>query len=76
MTELNGRQIGGRRIPAANRRMAEWRVTWLIEHSTSHQLLWCTGSFVLKSATFAKPITVSGNSVTPLQIQTDSSKNE
>jgi hypothetical protein len=20
--------------------LAQWRVTWLIEHSTSHQLLW------------------------------------
>jgi len=24
----------------ANRRLAQWRVTWLIEHFTSHQLLW------------------------------------
>jgi len=23
-----------------NRRLAQWRVKWLIEHSTSHQLLW------------------------------------
>ena len=28
-------------MPAGNRRLAQWRVTWLIEHSTSHQLLWC-----------------------------------
>jgi hypothetical protein len=32
---------------AANRHLAQWRVTWLIEHSTSHQLLWCIDSFVL-----------------------------
>src|SRR5690554_3322005 len=32
----------------ANRRLAQWRVTWLIEHSTSHQLLWCIDSFVLR----------------------------
>ena len=23
-----------------NRRLAQWRVKWLIEHCTSHQLLW------------------------------------
>jgi len=34
---------------AANRRLAQWRVTWLIEHSTSHQLLWCIDSFVLRN---------------------------
>ncbi|MBV6480047.1 MAG: hypothetical protein HGGPFJEG_02861 [Ignavibacteria bacterium] len=32
-----------------NRRLAQWRVTWLIEHSTSHQLLWCIESFVLRN---------------------------
>ena len=36
----------------ANRRLAQWRVKWLIEHSTSHQLLWCNDSFCApKSAT-------------------------
>jgi len=35
--------------PATNRRLAQWRVTWLIEHSTSHQLLWCIDSFVLRN---------------------------
>jgi hypothetical protein len=25
----------------ANRRFAQWRVKWLIEHSTSHLFLWC-----------------------------------
>jgi hypothetical protein len=38
-----------RRTPTANRRLAQWRVTWLIEHSTSHQLLWCIDSFVLRN---------------------------
>ena len=37
------------RRPTANRRLAQWRVTWLIEHSTSHQLLWCIDSFVLRN---------------------------
>jgi len=35
--------------PAGNRRLAQWRVRWLIEHSTSHQLLWCIDSFVLRN---------------------------
>jgi len=30
-------------------RLAQWRVTWLIEHSTSHQHLWCIDSFVLRN---------------------------
>jgi hypothetical protein len=38
-----------RRKTGANRRLAQWRVTWLIEHSTSHQLLWCIDSFVLRN---------------------------
>jgi hypothetical protein len=32
-----------------NRRLAQWRVQWLIEHSTSHKLLWCIDSFVLRN---------------------------
>jgi hypothetical protein len=35
--------------PATNRRLAQWRVKWLIEHSTSLQLLWCIDSFVLRN---------------------------
>lgn len=35
--------------PAANRRLAQWLVTWLIEHSTSHQLLWCIDNLVLRN---------------------------
>jgi len=37
------------RTPAANRRLAQWRVPWLIEHSTSHQLLWYFDSEVLRN---------------------------
>ena len=44
----NGLQRRVDRTPAANRRLAQWRVKWLIEHSTSHQLLWCIDSFVLR----------------------------
>ena len=32
-----------------NRRLAQWRVTWLNEHFTSHQLLWCIDSFELRN---------------------------
>jgi len=35
------------RTPGHNRRLAQWRVTWLIEHSTSHQLLCWVDSLVL-----------------------------
>lgn len=38
MTEIN---------TAANRLLAQWWMSWLIEHSTSHQLLWCIDSEVL-----------------------------
>ena len=37
------------RTPATNRRLAQWRGTWLIEHSTSHQHLWCIDSFELRN---------------------------
>ena len=37
------------RKTAPNRRLAQWRVKWLIEHSTSHQLLSCIDSFVLRN---------------------------
>jgi hypothetical protein len=37
------------RRAADNRRLAQWREKWLIEHSTSHQLLWCIDSFVLRN---------------------------
>jgi hypothetical protein len=37
------------RTPVTNMRLAQWRVTWLIEHATSHQVLWCIDSFVLRN---------------------------
>jgi hypothetical protein len=37
------------RKTAGNRRLAQWRVKWLIEHSTSHQLLWYIDSFELRN---------------------------
>jgi hypothetical protein len=37
-----------------NRRLAQWRVKWLIEHSTSHQLLWCIDSFELRNPLLRK----------------------
>tara|TARA_R110002096_G_scaffold425114_1_gene633499 strand:- start:3556 stop:3774 length:219 start_codon:yes stop_codon:yes gene_type:complete len=45
----NGLKGQWTRTPAPNRRLAQWRVKWLIEHSTSHQLLWCIDSFVLRN---------------------------
>ncbi len=33
-----------------NRRLAQWQVTWLIEHSSSRRLLWCINSLVLRLA--------------------------
>ena len=37
------------RMAAYNRRLAQWRMTRLIEHYTSHQLLWCIDSFELRN---------------------------
>src|SRR5690606_1162219 len=37
------------RRPAGNSGFAKKRVTWLSEHSTSHQHLWCIDSFVLRN---------------------------
>lgn len=45
----NGLQVEQTRTPAPNRRLAQWRVTWLIEYSTSHQHLWYIDSFVLRN---------------------------
>jgi hypothetical protein len=41
-------QIYGK-ITGANRRLAKKRVQWLIEHSTSYQLLCWVDSFVLRN---------------------------
>jgi hypothetical protein len=37
------------KTPAHNRRLAQWRVKWLIEHSTSYQLLCWVDSLVLQN---------------------------
>jgi len=37
------------RTTGYNRRLAQWRVQWLIEHSISHQLLLCIDSEVLRN---------------------------
>ena len=37
-----------KRKAADNRRLAQWRVTWFIEHSTPHHLLWCIENFSLQ----------------------------
>lgn len=34
---------------AHNRRLAQWLLMWLIEHSASHQLWWCIDSFVVRN---------------------------
>ena len=49
MLYLQGRDIIGQESTGGNRRLAHWRVKWLIEHSTSHQLLWCIDSFVFRN---------------------------
>jgi hypothetical protein len=47
------------RNTTGNRRLAQWRVKWLIEHSTSHQLLWLVDSFVLRNPPLRQAPTVS-----------------
>jgi hypothetical protein len=42
------------RRPACNSGFAKKRVQWLIEHSTSHQLLWYVDSFVLRNPLLRK----------------------
>jgi hypothetical protein len=42
-------KINNAETPAPNSGLAQWRVTWLIEHSTSHQLLSWDDSFVLRN---------------------------
>ena len=49
LNNYNGLQTRTTRTPAPNKRLAQWRVTWLIEHSTSHQLLWCIDRFELRN---------------------------
>jgi hypothetical protein len=42
-------QLDRQKSTTANRRLAQWRVKWLIEHYTSHQLLCCFDSFELRN---------------------------
>lgn len=42
------------RRPAGNSGFAKKRVQWLIEHSTTHQLLWYVDSFVLRNPLLRK----------------------
>jgi hypothetical protein len=39
---------------SANSGFAKKRVQWLIEHSTSHQILWCIDSLVLRNPLLRK----------------------
>jgi len=48
-TKTTEKQADEKEHRSDNRRLAQWRVKWLIEHSTSHQLLWCIDSFVLRN---------------------------
>jgi hypothetical protein len=45
----NGVPTRWTRTPAGNRRLVKWRVKWLIEHSTSYQLLCWVESLVLRN---------------------------
>ncbi len=42
------------RTTTANSGFAKKRVQWLIEHSTSHQILWYVDSFVLRNPLLRK----------------------
>jgi len=50
----NGLQRWTDRRPTGNSGFAKKRVQWLIEHSTSHQLLWCIDSFELRNPLLRK----------------------
>jgi hypothetical protein len=49
-----GRQTTTERRAACNSGFAKKRVQWLIEHSTSHQLLWYVDSLVLRNPLLRK----------------------
>jgi hypothetical protein len=46
--------LGRQESTGGNRRLAQWRVKWLIEDSASHQLLWYVDSFVLRNPLIRK----------------------
>jgi hypothetical protein len=49
--------------PAGNSGFAKKRVQWLIEHSTSHQILWYVDSLVLRNPLLRK----AANRCTPFE---------
>ena len=53
-TQNDNEQTRQRRRAAANSGFAKKRVQWLIEHSTSHQILWYDGSLVLRNPLLRK----------------------
>ena len=55
------------RTPAYNSGFAKKRVQWLIEHSTSHQLLWYIDSFMLRNP----PLRQAQNDVAPFGATSD-----
>ena len=48
-TKTTEKPTGEKEHRTDNRRLAQWRVKWLIEHFTSHQLLCYVDSFVLRN---------------------------
>jgi len=62
------------RSTGGNRRLAQWRVKWLIEHSTSHQLLWYVDSFVLRNPPLRQAPKRYRQPITTIQTQTESGK--
>ncbi len=50
--------------------LAQWRVTWLIEHSTSHQLLWYIDSFELRNPPLRQAPNRIGHSTATVHNQT------
>jgi hypothetical protein len=56
--KLDNKTFEQTRRAAANRRLAQWQVTWLFEHSTSHQISWSIDSFVLRFSPLHKAQTV------------------
>jgi hypothetical protein len=48
-SKMDRQQHDRKEARTGNRRLAQWRVKWFIEHSTSHQLLCWADSFVLRN---------------------------
>jgi hypothetical protein len=54
LNNANGLQGLTERRPAYNSGFAKKRFQWLIEHSTSHQILWYVDSFELRNPLLRK----------------------